>query len=361
MKREFSIYLDLIRFLAALVVFIGHLAGRRFTASLFWQVGAFMDAAVIIFFVLSGYVIAYATDARENNARAYFNSRAARIYSVAVPAIVITAILDPVGTHYAPGLYQAWWGYVDNHGLLRAASLLTFTNELWNWHVIFGSLLPYWSLGFEVWYYVLFGIALFCTGWKRLALLGLVALAMGPKILVLFPLWAAGALAYQVGKHGRISRPLGRVLFLASFVLGGLLVIIIAKHLWTMSALTGQLVVQRYVVGCVFLLNILGMQAMAADLGFVLLAIRKPVRYLAGMTFSLYLVHLPVAQFLASVSPYPAASWAERLIILGGTFLIVLVVSHLTERRKAFWRDAIDRMSSVVSARLLGRKLAPLT
>jgi len=58
MKKEFSIYLDLVRFLAALAVVIYHSNMRNIIeANLpFSQHG---HAARIVFFVLSGYVISY--------------------------------------------------------------------------------------------------------------------------------------------------------------------------------------------------------------------------------------------------------------------------------------------------------------
>lgn len=65
MTSEVSIYLDAIRFTAAMVVFLGHVSGQRLTGGLLWQVGRYMDDAVIVFFVLSGFVIAHVASERE--------------------------------------------------------------------------------------------------------------------------------------------------------------------------------------------------------------------------------------------------------------------------------------------------------
>lgn len=54
--------------------------------------------AVDAFFVLSGFVIAHVSAVKERDARTYFISRAARIYSVAIPAIILTSILDAIGS-----------------------------------------------------------------------------------------------------------------------------------------------------------------------------------------------------------------------------------------------------------------------
>ncbi|MGA7451675.1 MAG: hypothetical protein WBW73_10515, partial [Rhodoplanes sp.] len=51
--------------------------------------------------------------------------------------------------------------------LIRCVS---FLGEHWNAHRFPGSNSPYWSLGFEVWYYVAFGAFVFCPGrWRWIA------------------------------------------------------------------------------------------------------------------------------------------------------------------------------------------------
>ncbi|MGH7072336.1 MAG: acyltransferase family protein [Acetobacteraceae bacterium] len=112
MTREVSLYLDLLRFLAALTVFLGHVSGSRFTGGFLWQFGPYMGEAVTVFFVLSGFVIGYTTDRREKSAYSYAVARAARIYSVALPALVVTFTLDAIGRSIRPDLYSQSWGYV---------------------------------------------------------------------------------------------------------------------------------------------------------------------------------------------------------------------------------------------------------
>lgn len=344
MKREFSIYLDLVRFLAAATVFVGHVSGQRFTAGLLWPVSEFMDAAVIIFFVLSGYVIAFAADTRERSARLYVVSRMARIYSVAIPAILLTFVLDSIGSYFNPAMYQPWWGYRADFEFFRVLSLLSFTNEFWWLHVNFGSLLPYWSLGYEIWYYVLFGIAIFMRGWGRVAVLGAVCLLIGPKILSLFPIWVAGAMGYYFSKN-RIPEAAGYMLFAISLAFAALMVAVSAGKFGTSFKLAPSGIITRYAEGAIFLLNIAGAPPVLNKISSVVLRFDKPVRYAAGMTFSLYLVHVPVAQFIAAISPFPPVSSVERVLVLLGTLLVVAVFAHLTEHRKMMWRTWCFRIS----------------
>ena len=59
------------------------------------------------------------------------------------------------------------------------------------------------------------------------------------------------------------------------------------------------------------------------------------------MTFSLYLYHLPVAQFLTTIIPWPPQALATRVIIVAGTFVIIILLALLTEHRKNIWRQLI--------------------
>jgi len=174
LKDHVSIYLDAIRFVAALTVFISHYSLQHLSAGLLWQVQPYADEAVIVFFVLSGFVIAHATHGRQTAAADYCISRAARIYSVVLPALALTAVLDLVGNRLFPTHYSAGtWGFNGDLSLWRLFSGLSFTNEFWGLHVRQGSNVPFWSLGYEVPYYLIFGLAIFTTGPWRIAAVSL--------------------------------------------------------------------------------------------------------------------------------------------------------------------------------------------
>ena len=51
----------------------------------------------MVFFVLSGFVIAYVSEQKEHTLREYSISRLARLWSVAVPALILTIALDQLG------------------------------------------------------------------------------------------------------------------------------------------------------------------------------------------------------------------------------------------------------------------------
>lgn len=350
MNRSTSIYLDLVRFLAAAAVFLGHVSGQRLTGGLFWQMGPIGPDAVDVFFVLSGFVIAYVGEQRERNARHYFVSRAARIYSVALPALFATFALDAIGRSISPDIYNASWHYIWIGREVQFLQSLVFANQLWWNNLPPGSDFPYWSLGFEVWYYIIFGAFLFFP--QRLRYAGILVLLaiVGPKIVALLPIWLLGVLAYRISKRQLVNAGVGIVLWLSSILLW------LAYQIY--SSRNGPWIapnwfdrpplVQDYAMGFLFFLNLLGFTAFGRFSEPLLVSMEGPIRWLAGTTLTLYLFHMPLAQFLAAVSPWPAHTWIRRFIVYVGVSLMVLGIATFTERKKKAWVRTIDRAVEAV-------------
>ena len=130
MPHNFSLYLDFLRFIAALAVFLDHITSYPFTKDFFWGgLGSYGGIAVIIFFVLSGYVIAYVTNTRETTAARYASARIARIYSVVLVALTITFIFDNIGSYFNPEFYtiqKVMWKPQSIEGYV---SSIFFVNE----------------------------------------------------------------------------------------------------------------------------------------------------------------------------------------------------------------------------------------
>jgi peptidoglycan/LPS O-acetylase OafA/YrhL len=165
MPYRYSLYLDVLRFLAALAVFLDHLSIHPITKDLIWhRLGAYGSIAVTIFFALSGHVIAHVTATRERTLARYAGARIARMYSVVLVALAATWMLDNLGMALNPDLYamqRIMWKPQSLEGY--AASLL-FINEyqIFNFNgIVPGSNGPYWSLSFEVTYYAIAGLCLF--------------------------------------------------------------------------------------------------------------------------------------------------------------------------------------------------------
>ncbi len=340
MNKQTSVYLNLIRFSAAFVVFLSHVSGSRFAGGLLWQMQPYGNEAVVVFFVLSGFVIAYVTDGRETDARTYAISRAARIYSVAFPALLVTFLLDAIGRAADPSLYAGWWGYHWHDRMAQFLANIAFVNRLWFVHVTPGSNKPFWSLGFEIWYYVIFGIFLFTPKrWRVLATIAALFF-VGPKIAGMFPIWLLGVVAYYVCKRATLRPAQAAWLFIGA-PLAWLAYEILAWRFGrpVINPLFGRdLIIQDFVVGSLFALHLIGFRFLPERFGRVLLRFAQPINWMAGATFTLYLFHLPVAQFLAVETPWPRQSLANIALIYLGTPLIVFVIASVTERKKDLWR-----------------------
>jgi len=153
MTSALSLYLDALRFSAAFTVFLSHYGAPRISGSLFWRFADYGHTAVLVFFVLSGFVIASVTDTREHSLEDYALSRFARLYSVMIPAFILTALLDYFGNAIDPMLYGPEWNPVAAHPALAYALSAVFLGESWTLAVMPGFNVPFWSLNYEAWYY----------------------------------------------------------------------------------------------------------------------------------------------------------------------------------------------------------------
>ena len=111
MSPLFSLYLDALRFGAALIVLLSHFAYPRFTRGDYIAIREFNlgSDAVVFFFVLSGLVIAYTADSKDRSAGRFAFNRLTRLYSVVLPAILLTVLFDWAGRSLDPSAYRGFW------------------------------------------------------------------------------------------------------------------------------------------------------------------------------------------------------------------------------------------------------------
>jgi peptidoglycan/LPS O-acetylase OafA/YrhL len=334
MTPSLSIFLDLMRILAAGAVFLSHASWHDHTGGLMWQLSGIGREAVDVFFVLSGFVVS--ETAARTTAGGYALSRSARIASVAVPALLLTWLLDTIGQAADPALYH---GFCCGPATLPFLRNAFFLGDVWS-HVAPGSNIPWWSLGYEVWYYAIFGAAIFVPRpWGMLAAAALL-LAAGPNIAILFPLWLLGLAARSWCQAGGWGGPWA--------LLAGLLGIVLATafnqrigNIYDPFDLTSARLgdyAQDYLIGLLFTLALAGARSTPMRLP------GRPIRWLAGATFTLYLTHLPMIRATVALSPWPASSWPTRALVLLAIPLIALALAELTERRKPLWRAALQHL-----------------
>lgn len=191
-----SMLLDVVRFSAAIAVLVTHSGETTFgTGWIHNQLWG--DLAVPVFFVLSGFVIRFVTRTREGNPREYYIDRASRIYSVAIPAMLVTLLCSLLCFLLHHDRFVHDWSPLFTHPIARLTANLTFLSQMWGHNTIPYINSPFWSLGFECPYYVFYGLIFFLRGWKRLLSCVGLAVLVGPQVLFLLPLWWSGVWIYD--------------------------------------------------------------------------------------------------------------------------------------------------------------------
>jgi peptidoglycan/LPS O-acetylase OafA/YrhL len=350
MTNALSLYLDTLRFGAAFTVFVSHWAAGRYSGGLFWRVMPYGRTAVLVFFVLSGFVIAWVTETRERTLENYALSRLARLYSVMIPAFLVTAVLDHLAIAVDPGLYGPELRLSPTQNLLGYVLSAVFLGEGWVLTMLPGDNVPFWSLNYEAWYYVLFGAALFLQGWRRAAAGVAAALIAGPKILLLLPIWLMGVSAWRwratMSPRQAASLALAVIMaFVGLEALGGQQLFHQATTPWLPFSYSAY----DYIIGGLVAVFIAALAKMALPLPGERL--QRLIRWLAGTSFGLYLFHYPLLNFFGTVVPGSVAGAMHGTLVFGLTLGGALALARLTEPRKGELKQALRSAFSAVRRR----------
>ena len=343
MDKHTSILLDLIRFAATLFVFMDHFAQVRFSGGSLSFFSPFGHAAVIAFFVLSGYVIAFVTDTKEENIKTYYINRFARLYSVVLPVLIIVPLLDMIGLSFNETIYD---NAGHNYPIIRMLINFAFLQEIWFTAIGYFSDAPLWSLGYEFWYYVLFSFVVFLNGYKRYLLIAAAVLLIGPKILLLMPAWILGVLIYNFHKTKELNKTLARVIFFAAPLLFYIFFKDQGDPIIDLSSYV-NLGYSKYFLHDFTTAVIIGLFIFSfkyADISAVKILLIKselPIRYFASTTFTIYLLHYPLLFFYGAVLEHDPNNTQDIVILWFITIITCLFVAHYTEKKKYIFKKYI--------------------
>ncbi|HSV50990.1 MAG TPA: acyltransferase [Burkholderiaceae bacterium] len=350
MNKPFSIYLDLVRFLAACLVYMYH-SNQRLLVNDILPASNYGHSSVIVFFVLSGFVIAYITDTREKQLVTYAASRISRVYSVALPAVFLTIALDAIGRQLHPTLYA----YPFDNFLLRSMASLLLLNEVWFVSITSFSNVPYWSICYEMWYYVAYGLFMFLPRRAGLIALAALALVLGPKVVLLAPIWVLGVLLYRWQRLQSLPEWLAWLLFAGSCVgiaafhqanvtgyVAGLFKEAVGER-WHALFTFSKFFLSDYLLGVLVFMNFAGMRVVSKRLGVLLVPLERPIRFLAGYTLSLYLLHQPLFLFWAAVIRGDPSGHAYWWMTTGLVTISVLAIGYVTENRRHLLKSWLEK------------------
>jgi peptidoglycan/LPS O-acetylase OafA/YrhL len=360
MKKGTSLYLDLVRFSAALTVFLEHFREHtRNSLGAFWRshpfwyshLGLYSQTAVIVFFVLSGYVIAHVLATRERTPLEYCASRFGRLYSVVVPALLLVAVCNYFIEMKAPNAFNAYQEFDSHSGtaiVLYYLGTALFASSFWLWPDLAPpNADPFWSLSFEASYYL--GIALFVFARGRIRFLSLVLLCAvaGPTMVLLAPTWLLGYGAYHLSQRRRLNAGSAIILWLGSTILLSLCFLIEIRFREPLAFLRmpdrdlGGLLAS-YAAAMCFAVNMLAFNAFSDKAEPLFLPFAGLIRWLGSMTFALYLFHQPLLSFFTvypvGESAAERGSVAQMMLLIGGTFLIVATLGRFCEQSKGAYK-----------------------
>lgn len=356
-----SVLLDIVRFAAAIAVVASHSGEKTFGTG--WRYRMFWaDLAVPIFFVLSGFVIRFVTRGREGNPRKYAIDRASRIYSVVLPAMLVTLICSGLCMLLNHDRFVHDWSPFFIHPIARLLLNLTFFSQVWGLTAIPFINSPFWSLGYECPYYVFYAFAIFLRGWKRIATCTVFALLVGPQVLFLLPLWWLGCWMYDAYHRIHSRRAGGIALAILVFWFAVSLLARLAgmgrmpfepasilssiANLTNPLALLGQSIRRAtmfaYAAGIVGALLIF-LSLLAGELISIPknTAWAQSIRRIADGTFVIYLFHYPVMLLLAYAGFFHEGHFSANIAVLAAMICALIVLARPLDALKRRMRRGL--------------------
>lgn len=275
------------------------------------------NIAVLVFFILSGFLITCSLVGKaKNDDYQYFNyfvDRSARIYTTFLPALVFVFCIDLLSIFLDESGYKYWSAFdaktfVGNLFLLQDFPGLLITS--------FGSARPFWTLAIEWWIYLFVGALFFFIIKKRsFALLACVVVfsvvpiynLVGGRGNGLFSYWLFGSAIYFLWA----SRFLDQVSTKAKIALLTLCVALAAYRVMD------TLVEYEPIFAVLLAINILLFIDLAPRMSLSK-AFSGGAAFVAGYSYTLYLVHYSIYDFLVT-------HWGQGV----GVFITGFVVSNL--------------------------------
>jgi peptidoglycan/LPS O-acetylase OafA/YrhL len=373
-------FMDMARWIAAAMVLLAHLRApllmsfprlppeaRTVWVRAWFFVTGFHGEAVIIFFVLSGFLVGGLAAARAQEGRfdpaSYAVDRFSRLFIAFIPAVFLTLALDRLGSSLfgTTGIYdgtnpmiiekvngKVFVDYLGLPVLLGNLAMLQgyFVESL-------GSNEPLWTLSTEFWFYFVFGAlltAVLVRGARRwlLALAAIAAtVALGGQFVMWFGIWVLGFIAACIrpGRTGPWIVPLALMFAWLTFIRINTDAIS-ADRIWIYGV--------DYVLGALLCWLILAIRNRRLA---ILERIRRFNKFMADFSYSLYLIHHPVLMFLIAMlgtitglkgftggfSPTDPIGWGIYLVLAPAIFALSWLFAQATERHTGQLRNWLKR------------------
>lgn len=355
-----NVGLDIIRGLAALLVVLGHtrnFVGVSLSADLtgaVWQKAlllptSFAQESVALFFVLSGYLVGGQV-LREVGLgrfgwRGYIAKRLSRLWTVLIPGILFTFLLDNLTMR----VFQTVWSNLAG-GPRDGVAAVCNVAFLQRTHCEpYGSNDSLWSLSYEFWFYMLFAGAV-VGAWGLLrrewtsAAIGVVVcigtvLVFGPGLFTLIPSWLLGVVLALVHERWKVAGVPDWVP--ASNPRTVFVLFVIAAVGMSLSNLAAPPEWARFIVvglGCSPLILLSAVNPWGQTNRTT-----QRAATLGAVSFSIYVFHLPIVKFLAGAFALtggmgPLLNLVAVYVISLAAVALCVPIWFITERKTAVVR-----------------------
>ena len=339
-----SILIAVLRGLAAVEVAAAHLRAQVFPGlkgmqdpTLWYQALAFATGfahqAVVVFFLLSGWLVggSFLNRIHEpHSIKHYAVDRVTRLWIVLIPAFILSLII--AGTTNAIDLGSVSFAPSNEY------SVMSFVGNLFGVQDMavprFASNFPLWSLANETWYYVLFPLLVVSfygqSTISRIASAGmclLVALSLTGPIVLYFSLWLLGAAFSRIQISASAIQKVGLACLWGAIA-------VYFRLTGGNDMLDATSYFRHLIFSMPILLLLSSLQTKADPENRSLMSAKKAGNFLAGFSFTLYVIHVPLLILLqhlwsplraGRLSPNELSSLAAYAIIMTG----LMVVSYL--------------------------------
>jgi peptidoglycan/LPS O-acetylase OafA/YrhL len=348
-----SLYLELLRIFAAFYVFLYHVVNLTNPVFLV-RVGLNYPTAhccVMIFFVLSGYLISISVSKADLNFKQFITARLGRLYSVLIPALIFSFVVEFVMiTLTSPSEFNS----VLNYSIKFILNIM-FLSQVWNLCATPPLNTPFWSVSYEFFYYLILGTSLLSKK-RRYWVLTAVVLIGGIKILLLFPVWFIGNIVFRLEKY----RVRTGVWDWVTYIITTTLLInwmfinpdsipfskdVSDRFLFGIHLFFSWNYQADYIFSFVVAVNMLSFFHISEKFKDVSIdKILFFVRRLGNCTYTLYMFHVPLLLLYKKIYPFDNTNLNNIILLSVLVFVSVIIIAIQTEWKVEYWRNLVNKI-----------------
>lgn len=307
LTKNSSVGLDFLRAFCSQLVLVGH--GISFVGIyLNLQPPHFpymQNIAVVIFFLLSGFLITYSVFQKTTDPsygfNEYFIDRFARIYSGYIPCLIFIFFFDTAYSYLSSEYYHQ-----------NAFNLKTFIGNIFMLQdypkklfgvTSFGSGRPLWTLAIEWWFYMFFGWLVLKLDWARKSKMNFLFFIVTLLVFAVVPVfnlkgrgqgltlvWVFGSLSYFAFLYLKIIR------ISSNWALIGFLFFLASALTRSISRVEEYELVFAVLLAISIIFFVLFLDQTHFLVGH---KIQRAITFFASFSFTLYMIHYSVMDFAA--------------------------------------------------------------